>query len=220
MPHGDTRRSDKLYQLLWRPRPPSLLPEAKEKEIRKNLRDYSSKYEAEDAKLKTLLKGDELKARREKHRAFEEFLRLKARPRRDIAEILPRYRRSGRFRGLSDVSDVTPACLPRRRNTARRARSASSFAAASSRTTSLRIRSSRSRRRRSCRTRRRSSGRRRSRLETTETVAAWRERGRRLSVTFGMSRARGVYISLCGIAVKNHINTKRRRLRRRISSPH
>mmetsp|Transcript_34406 Transcript_34406/g.107948 ORF Transcript_34406/g.107948 Transcript_34406/m.107948 type:complete len:675 (+) Transcript_34406:83-2107(+) len=79
--HGrqlDHRRSDKLYQLLWRPRPPSLLPEAKEKEIRKNLRDYSSKYEAEDAKLKTLLKGDELKARREKHRAFEEFLRLKA----------------------------------------------------------------------------------------------------------------------------------------------
>ena len=112
MPHGDSRRSDKLYQLLWRPRPPSLLPEAKEKEIRKNLRDYSSKYEAEDAKLKTLLKGDELKARREKHRAFEEFLRLKARPRRDLAEtsprprrdlaeISPRYRRSGRFRGLS-----------------------------------------------------------------------------------------------------------------------
>jgi len=100
VPHGDTRRSDKLYQLLWRPRPPSLLPEAKEKEIRKNLRDYSSKYEAEDAKLKTLLKGDELKARREKHRAFEEFLRLKARPRRDIAEILPRYRR--------DIAEILP----------------------------------------------------------------------------------------------------------------
>uniref|UniRef100_A0A7S3WP66 Eukaryotic translation initiation factor 3 subunit B n=1 Tax=Strombidinopsis acuminata TaxID=141414 RepID=A0A7S3WP66_9SPIT len=79
--HGrqlDHKRYDKLHQLLWRPRPPSLLSEAKEKEIRKNLRDYSRKYEAEDAKLKNLLKGDELKARQEKQRAFEEFLRIKA----------------------------------------------------------------------------------------------------------------------------------------------
>ena len=48
--HGrqlDHKRYDKLHQLLWRPRPPSLLSEAKEKEIRKNLRDYSRKYEAE-----------------------------------------------------------------------------------------------------------------------------------------------------------------------------
>jgi hypothetical protein len=142
--HGrqvEHKRYDKLHQLLWRPRPPSLLPDAKEKEIRKNLRDYSRKYEAEvscrggrwlawgsehevgrggmpaqlrrqrsachtqvdddtqgattkrrlltsppprpfsfsqDAKLMTMLKGGELKARQEKQRAFEEFLRSKS----------------------------------------------------------------------------------------------------------------------------------------------
>lgn len=44
--HGrqlEHKRHEKLYQMLWRPRPPSLLPESKEKDIRKNLRDYSKK---------------------------------------------------------------------------------------------------------------------------------------------------------------------------------
>jgi translation initiation factor 3 subunit B len=71
-------KKDKFYQLRWRPRPPTLLTEAKEKEIRKNLRKYSAKYEEEDAKLKTLLDADLLKARQEKHKAFEDFLRIKA----------------------------------------------------------------------------------------------------------------------------------------------
>merc|ERR1712167_278671 len=35
---------DKFFQLLLRPRPPSLLSEAKEKEVRKNLRKYAEKY--------------------------------------------------------------------------------------------------------------------------------------------------------------------------------
>ena len=35
-------------------------------------------FDEQDAKLKNLLKGDELKARQEKQRAFEEFLRIKA----------------------------------------------------------------------------------------------------------------------------------------------
>ena len=71
-------KKDKFYQFLWRPRPPSLLTEAKEKEIRKNLRNYSKKYEEEDAKLKTLLDADLLKKRHEQHKAFEQFLKAKA----------------------------------------------------------------------------------------------------------------------------------------------
>ena len=77
--HGkqlDRMRRDKFFQFLWRPRPPSLLSDAKEKEIRKNLREYSRKYEEMDAKLRSSLHGDKLKARQERHRAFEEALRV------------------------------------------------------------------------------------------------------------------------------------------------
>jgi len=71
-------KKDKFYQLHWRPRPPSLLTEAKEKEIRKNLREYSARYEEEDARLKTMLDADLLKKRQEQHAAFQEFLKFKA----------------------------------------------------------------------------------------------------------------------------------------------
>ena len=50
----------------------------KEKEIRKNLRDYAKQFEEIDAKLKMGMAGDLLKQRREKSAAFEEFLRAKA----------------------------------------------------------------------------------------------------------------------------------------------
>jgi len=70
-------KKDKFFQLLWRPRPPSLLSEAKEKEIRKNLRDYSKKYEEEDAKKKLALDAGLLQERQQKSAAFE--LELKKR---------------------------------------------------------------------------------------------------------------------------------------------
>merc|ERR1711990_39801 len=69
---------EKFYQLLWRPRPPSLLTEAMEKKIRKDLREYSKKYEEEDAKLKSIQQGDLLKQRQEQHSAFEAWLKAKA----------------------------------------------------------------------------------------------------------------------------------------------
>jgi len=71
-------KKDKFYQIHWRPRPPSMLSESQEKEIRKNLRKYSQKYEEEDAKLKTMLDADLLKKRQEQHAAFENFLHMKA----------------------------------------------------------------------------------------------------------------------------------------------
>jgi len=71
-------KKDKFFQLLWRPRPPSMLTDAKEKEVRKKLRDYSAKYEAEDNLLKLSLGADLLKQRQVKHAQFEGFLRAKA----------------------------------------------------------------------------------------------------------------------------------------------
>jgi translation initiation factor 3 subunit B len=72
-PLGHTKQ-DKFYQLLWRPRPPSLLSEAKEKEIRKNLRNYSKKYEEEDGKLRLAMQGENLKQRQQLHKDFESLL--------------------------------------------------------------------------------------------------------------------------------------------------
>jgi len=69
-------KHERFYQLLWRPRPPSLLTEAKEKDIRKNLRNYSQKYEEEDRKLKQSLQGDRLKQRQQQHGAFEAFINI------------------------------------------------------------------------------------------------------------------------------------------------
>lgn len=40
---------EKFKQWLWRPRPPSLLSKEEQKQIRKNLREYSKVFEQEDA---------------------------------------------------------------------------------------------------------------------------------------------------------------------------
>ncbi|KAL3908502.1 MAG: hypothetical protein SGPRY_009774 [Prymnesium sp.] len=67
-------KHEKFFQFIWRPRPPSLLTEAQEKEIRKDLRTYSKKYEEEDRKLKLSMQGDRLKQRRQQHADFETFI--------------------------------------------------------------------------------------------------------------------------------------------------
>jgi translation initiation factor 3 subunit B len=42
---------DRFFQLCWRPRPPSLLSAERQREIVKNLRRYSKRYEEEDEAL-------------------------------------------------------------------------------------------------------------------------------------------------------------------------
>jgi len=71
------QRQDKFYQLLWRPRPPSLLSVAQEKDVRKNLRSFSAKYEAEDAMARSGMQGEAKVICQEKSAAFEEWLKLK-----------------------------------------------------------------------------------------------------------------------------------------------
>lgn len=40
--------TEKFKQLIWRPRPPTLLTKEEQKQVRKNLREYSREFEEED----------------------------------------------------------------------------------------------------------------------------------------------------------------------------
>ena len=40
---------DRFKQFLWRPRPPTLLTKEKQRQIRKNLKEYSRQFDEEDA---------------------------------------------------------------------------------------------------------------------------------------------------------------------------
>ncbi|KAL0003545.1 hypothetical protein SO802_017326 [Lithocarpus litseifolius] len=55
---------DHLFQLLWRPRPPSVLSPEKEEEIAKNLKKYSMKYKVEDQDVSMLLSEQDRDKRR------------------------------------------------------------------------------------------------------------------------------------------------------------
>jgi len=59
---------DKFYQLIWRPRPPSLLSKEKRKEIKKNLAAYARKYKRQDY-LRRKAAFDEFRKKREAERA-------------------------------------------------------------------------------------------------------------------------------------------------------
>ena len=62
---------DKFKQLLWRPRPPTLLSKDEQKTIRKNLREYSKDFEEEDRIADDKEKGAVVEERR---RMFSEWL--------------------------------------------------------------------------------------------------------------------------------------------------
>jgi translation initiation factor 3 subunit B len=70
-------RFDSFWNFAWRPRPPSLLPEEKEREITRNLKSYAKKYDEQDELL--LAAADtELLARRARKRAeWEAFVQSK-----------------------------------------------------------------------------------------------------------------------------------------------
>ena len=55
---------DKFKQLLWRPRPPTLLSKEEQKTIRKNLREYSKDFEEEDRIADDKEKGAVVEERR------------------------------------------------------------------------------------------------------------------------------------------------------------
>lgn len=68
---------DKFYQLLWRPRPPSLLPEEKEKEIRKNIGQIAKLYAHQDEEERHRAEQQIKRERLALRKQFEEFLNAK-----------------------------------------------------------------------------------------------------------------------------------------------
>ena len=66
---------DKFKQFIWRPRPPTLLSKEEQKQIRKNLREYSKDFEEEDRIADDKEKGAVVEERR---RMLSEWLAWRA----------------------------------------------------------------------------------------------------------------------------------------------
>lgn len=74
---------DRFKQFIWRPRPRSLLSKEQQRQIRKNLREYSRAFDEEDAAEESNVSA-ELVAHRK--RLVDEWNAWRARCKRDIAE--------------------------------------------------------------------------------------------------------------------------------------
>ncbi|CAG8584432.1 12714_t:CDS:2 [Funneliformis mosseae] len=74
---------DKFKQLLWRPRPKSLLSSDAKKKIKKNIRDYSKAFEEEDALAQTSVSKELLAHRR---RLVDEWNAWRKRVEKELAE--------------------------------------------------------------------------------------------------------------------------------------
>lgn len=64
---------DRFCQLLWRPRPPSLLSEEKIKEIKKNLSKYSTQFEHKDRVALSKVSKEQLEKRRKMLSDFQSY---------------------------------------------------------------------------------------------------------------------------------------------------
>lgn len=62
-----------FLQFLWRPRPPTLLSEAQQKDIKKNLKKYYSQFEAKDRVRMTRASKDLLEKRAKLREEFMEY---------------------------------------------------------------------------------------------------------------------------------------------------
>ena len=72
---------DKFKQLLWRPRPPTMLSKEEQKQIRKNLREYSKDFEEQDRIEEDKEKGAIVDERR---RMLSEWLAWREREQEDL----------------------------------------------------------------------------------------------------------------------------------------
>jgi len=68
---------EKFYELVWRPRPPSLLSDEKLQDIKKNLRSYQKKYTQEESRRKGELKKQKQLRRDQLKNAFDTYLAKK-----------------------------------------------------------------------------------------------------------------------------------------------
>jgi len=74
---------EKLKQLLWRPRPPTLLSKEEQKTIRKNLREYSRIFEQEDAER---INSADVAVVEHRRRLLEEWYTWRAVTEEELAE--------------------------------------------------------------------------------------------------------------------------------------
>ena len=74
---------DKFKQLLWRPRPPTFLSKEEQKQIRKNLREYSKDFEEQDRIEEDKEKGAIVEERR---RLLSEWIAWLEREREQLRE--------------------------------------------------------------------------------------------------------------------------------------
>src|SRR4051812_6025282 len=74
---------EKFKQWLWRPRPPTLLSKEEQKQIRKNLREYSKVFDQEDADRGA---SADLAVVEHRRRLLEEWLSWRASMEEDVRE--------------------------------------------------------------------------------------------------------------------------------------
>ena len=74
---------EKFKQWLWRPRPPTMLSKEEQKQIRKNLREYSKEFEIQDIDRGNRANQEEVEHRR---RLLEEWMAWRANIEEDIQE--------------------------------------------------------------------------------------------------------------------------------------
>lgn len=68
------QQKEKLYQVAWRPHPPSLLPDSRQQHIRKNIKQFSKKYDALDEQAKESARAAFRREREDKTNAFRKVL--------------------------------------------------------------------------------------------------------------------------------------------------
>jgi translation initiation factor 3 subunit B len=89
---------DGFKQLLWRPRPPTLLSKEEQAEIRKNLRNYSKVFDEQDVAKKSSANRAVIEARREMLQEWHSWRE----------EILQRLQDEGADLALSAAKGETP----------------------------------------------------------------------------------------------------------------
>src|SRR6266513_1794673 len=74
---------DKFKQLLWRPRPKSLLNNEQKQKIKKNLREYSKRFDEEDMLAQTFVSKEQIAHRR---RLIDEWNAWRKRVERELSK--------------------------------------------------------------------------------------------------------------------------------------
>jgi translation initiation factor 3 subunit B len=92
---------EKFYQLLWRPRPPSLLTPEHEEMIEKNFQQYADKYKEEDARKMLERLKEEYEHKLKLRESFEALMRQREQEYKNDAE----KRRALRGGAASDTED-------------------------------------------------------------------------------------------------------------------